>query len=170
MFFECDVCKNGSTRFLESMELDELKAVSSSTPLHKREKDGNTVKKTENASAKIPSEPKERKRALPKMQHHGDLLFTNRKAKRCQSCHKNFTVSPTGNFMVAKFTTFKVPTPRGIKDRARNYYFCVDEKCLQAVFGKNFKLKDIRVDDNIKGKLTVANAQWLETHGLDIRF
>ena len=29
MFFESDVCKNGSTNFLESIELDELKAVSS---------------------------------------------------------------------------------------------------------------------------------------------
>lgn len=168
MFFECDVCKNGSTSFLESIELDELKAVSSSTPLHKKEKDANTKKKRVDACSKLPHEPKERKRGPPKTQHDGDLLFTNRKAKRCQNCHRHFTVSPPGNFMVAKYTSFKVPTARGIKNSERNYYFCVEEKCLQAVFGKNFTMNDIHVNDDIKGKLTVANAQWLQTQGLDI--
>ena len=35
---------------------------------------------------------------------------------------------------------------------------------------KTLTLKDVRVDDNVKENINVANVQWFETQGLDIRF
>lgn len=118
--------------------------------------------------ANFPMSPRKGSVDLPKHSTMEIFFSQIERQKRCQNCHRHFTVSPPGNFMVAKYTSFKVPTARGIKNSERNYYFCVEEKCLQAVFGKNFTMNDIHVNDDIKGKLTVANAQWLQTQGLDI--
>ena len=172
MIFECASCLNRTKRLFESYDFLLPAAASSPIPGDNTVPTGNvdnTAINWDNDKDADSKQSTNQKREAPKLKYDFYLLFTNRKANRCQTCRKHFSLNSPGNLMIGKYGTFPAITRKGVRGSTRNYYFCVGQKCLREKF-KNFHWDLLTVEAQIKDQLTIPNVKWLDDKGVRIKF